>query len=137
MKCIFYNKKGYNNLLQPFMNYLDKEFNLKNTWNPPIDIFETDSCYCIISELPGINKEEINLFIEGKMLILSGEKKEILNERFFDNPRFHRIERPVGAFKREILLPDYVSVNDLNVELKNGILEIVLKKAEKKVIKVK
>jgi|GEM_PF-4733488 len=131
------NKKGYNNLLQPFMNYLDKEFNLKNTWHPPVDIFETDAYYCIISELPGIKKEDINLFIEGKILILSGEKRETLDERFFENPRFHRIERPVGAFKREITLPDYVSVNDLDVEFKDGILEIVLKKTEKKKIKVK
>lgn len=80
----------------------------------------------------------MKLYIDGRKLIISGEKKVCFDENSVKGKlNFYRIERPLGFFKREIVLPSYVeAVNNMNVKYKDGLLEIFLNKTKKRIIKV-
>ncbi|MGM0607110.1 MAG: Hsp20/alpha crystallin family protein [Candidatus Muiribacteriota bacterium] len=137
MKNLIKNKRGFHTLLEPFMNMLDREYGSKANWQPPVDIFETPDLFCIITELPGISKDSIKLYLEGKKLVIAGEKKECIDRNKLSGKiKFYRIERSLGSFKREIVLPGNVEVGNMKIEYNHGVLEIYLSKAQKTIIKV-
>lgn len=131
---------------QPFRSMLDSFF--KDTeFNPsfqdtffkmPVDIYEKDNKVNIDFELPGIDKKDINIELEGNNLTVSGkiEKDDEVKE---DN--YYRCERSYGEFSRSFTLPDGLKEKDLNAAYKDGILNISFPKTKeiesKKKIEVK
>jgi HSP20 family protein len=101
----------------------------EGTWNPVVDIYDTDNSTVIKADLPGIKKEEIAINIEGNILSLTGERKhddEVKKENFY------RRERAYGMFKREFTLPATVDHDKINAEFKDGVLKIEIPKPEEK-----
>jgi HSP20 family protein len=90
----------------------------------------------MIIDLPGVKKEDIKLYIDGRKLIIDGHKREYIRDRFCDSIKYHRIERPIGNFHREVVLPSYVELDDMKIEYTDGVLHIILKKPKKTVIRV-
>lgn len=103
--------------------------------SPNVDIYEKGNEFIINIELPGVNKEDIDLTITDDRLIVKGEIKRpegILQEDFIIN------ERVYGSFIRSINLPADVDRSSVKATLKNGILEIkVLKTVEAKPKEIK
>ena len=88
---------------------------------PPTDIFEDDEYFYMIMEIPGIPKEEVEIYIADDKLIILGERKfPVIN----DNSIFHLIERNYGEFKRVFQIPDYVDPDSISVKAKEGTLYI-------------
>lgn len=96
-------------------------------WSPPVDIFETAENIVIRVEVPGIEQHALDVEIKDNSLVVQGDRKfEEVEGR-----DYHRVERPYGTFRRVFALPMMVRQDQIQVVLKNGVLEITLLKEEK------
>lgn len=96
-------------------------------WSPPVDIFERPDGLVIRAEIPGVGKDDIDVRIENNVLTLHGERRR---EDGFDEAAAHRLERIYGSFTRSFSLPATVAAGKISAAYKDGVLEIVLPKAE-------
>ena len=96
------------------------------TWVPPVDIYETRDGFVIQVELPGVKKEDVGLELKENSLVLKGERRL---ERDVKEGA-HRTERVYGAFQRSFNLPTNINTSGVKASFKDGVLEIVLPKAE-------
>lgn len=97
-------------------------------WAPAVDVLETDTEFQIIAELPGVEKENVKLSVEGGVLAISGRREPAKEEK---GTRIHRIERASGSFLRSFSVPDSVDETKVKANYKNGILTVHLPKMEK------
>jgi HSP20 family protein len=98
-------------------------------WTPPADIYETDSGYLIAIDLPGIDREALELDVDDNRLAVKGT-------RVVEEPR-HRSERPGGRFVRTFSIPGSVDQGKIGAEYKDGVLKIRLpKRPEQKAQKI-
>jgi HSP20 family protein len=72
------------------------------TWEPPVDIFETERELWIIAALPGVESEDLAVSIEGQVLSFAGLRRLPAHAR---GAAIHRLEIPYGRFERSIRLP--------------------------------
>ena len=96
------------------------------TWSPSVDVFENEDELVLRAELPGVEREDIDIRVDQNTLELEGERK-LDNE--MEQGRTHRTERVFGAFKRRFTLPKDVDAAAIKAVHRNGVLEIVLPKA--------
>ena len=106
-------------------------------WVPLVDISETDKAFEIKVEIPDVNKEDVKVTVDNRVLTIWGERKQ---EKEEEGKKFHRIERYYGVFTRSFTLPDNVDENKVTATFKNGMLNLQIQKAKvaiKKAIEVK
>ena len=108
-----------------FSKGLENQYFTCGTWTPPIDIFETESHFSLKAELPGIDKDDVDVRVQDNVLTLKGVRYQC-EELKEDN--INRMERPYGKFSRSFTLPSNVDSDKISAKLKNGILEITLPK---------
>ena len=98
-------------------------------WNPAVDLYEKDDHFMIKAELPGVDKKDIKIDLQDRLLTLSGE-------RTFDNEveeeNYYRRERSYGKFQRAFTLPADVDSDKIKAEFKDGVLQIEVPKPEEK-----
>ena len=94
---------------------------------PLINLTEDGDNYYVRAELPGVKGDELDIQVTGKNLAISGERKIAAEE---EGARYHRREREAGTFSRMIGLPGDVDTDKVEAKLENGILSIVVSKAE-------
>ncbi len=102
----------------------------------PIDVIDEGDSIKIVADLPGFNKEDIEIWVEDGDLVIKAVRKEEKEEKA---ENYIRRERRFGEVYRKIAIPVEVDVDKIKATYNNGILEIVLpktEKAKKKVIKV-
>ena len=92
------------------------------------DIKDEGDKYVMESELPGFEKDDIKLDLNGSCLVISAEHKTENSEKD-DKGNYIRRERSYGSYKRSFDIPD-VDVEKINAEYKNGILTIDLPKKQ-------
>jgi len=97
------------------------------TWTPAVDIYETADTIVMKAELPGVAREDIQIQIDGNTLTLKGERRFA---RDVQEESYLRIERAYGSFHRSFALPATVQQENVRAVLKDGVLELVLPKAE-------
>ena len=104
---------------------------------PPVDIYSTGEHELVIkAELPGMNRDAIDITVENFTLTIRGEKK---TEHEIKDEQFHRVERSYGTFTRSFALPHTVDSNKVQAEYKDGVLTVKLplrEEAKPKQIKV-
>ncbi len=96
-------------------------------WLPHTDIHDTGNELIFKIDIPGMNKKDIEVNIEGKTLIIRGEKK--LEDEMQDKG-FLRSERFFGYFERALALTDDVDSNKIKAEYKDGVLSLTIAKKE-------
>ncbi len=96
---------------------------------PKVDVHEDDKAVYVKAELPGIDEKDLNITLKENVLTISGEKKEEKTEGD-KRKSYWYCERSFGSFTRTLALPDGIKRDDVNATYKNGVLEIVLQKAE-------
>ena len=107
-----------------------KDLTTTNTFWPRVDINDEKERVCVRAELPGLNKDDINVTIDNDILTISGEKKI---DRKSETGGYNHYERSYGAFERSFRLPDYVNKDKVDANFKNGVLELsLLKTGEQK-----
>lgn len=93
---------------------------------PPINVFRKDDDMILVAEIAGADKSKIDIQVKNNQIRLSG-KKEIGHE---EGVSIHRRERSSGDFDRVLTLPAEIDANKVTADYKNGILTVVLPRAE-------
>ncbi len=93
----------------------------------PLDVAENGDEVVVVAEIPGVKKDDIKVMLQDGVLTISGEKKAA---GLPDDARRHRAERDSGKFSRSLALPAAVNASAVSAELKDGILRVVIPKAE-------
>jgi HSP20 family protein len=89
---------------------------------PPVDIFETESGLAVVADLPGVEKEDVEVHVENDVLTLQGKPKTLLP----GEPHFR--EYQLQTFFRQFELGEAVDQDQIRAEMKNGVLTIYLPK---------
>jgi HSP20 family protein len=89
-------------LHQQFLNLQPFTGTREPSWEPPIDVIETDSEVLILIALPGVDPDEVVAVIDKGALVVSGRRVLPVELR---NARILRLELPQGRFERRIPLP--------------------------------
>jgi len=90
---------------------------------PPADLVELDAQYKIFIDLPGINKNSLQVLIKDRELYIQGEKPPIKSKE-----QYISLESGGGEYYRKISLPQEVDEDKIQARLQNGVLEIILPK---------
>ncbi len=101
-----------------------------------VDVYQSDSDFCIQAPIGGIDPEDIDISVENEMLVLKGERKEPEAEK--EKSYFYQ-ECYWGPFSRQIILPEDIDLERTKAFLRKGILTIKIpkvKKVKKKTIAV-
>lgn len=105
----------------------EREGILSANWTPSVDINETKDSYIVKSELPGVEKDDVDISIDDNLLVIRGEKRV---EAESDEDKKHRKECLYGSFERSFSLPKQVDVNRVEATFNNGVLKLDIPKAE-------
>jgi HSP20 family protein len=119
-------QQDMNKLLEGFTSRLTPT-EINAVWSPVVDIYEDTGNYVLKAELPGLTKDDIELSLENRTLTLRGERKM---EKDVKEDEYHVIERSYGRFVRTFTLPTFIEQEKISANFKEGILEVVLPKAE-------
>jgi len=92
---------------------------------PPVDIFETEEALTVVVDLPGVNKDSVDIRVQDSILTIKGKSDyrvptHVLREEF-----------KLQGYFRQFQLSDEVNQDKISAESKNGVLTIMLPKAEK------
>ncbi len=117
-----------------FFRGFDGPFAGYKAW-PAIDVAEEEDAIIVRAEVPGCKADDIDISVHGNVLTISGEKK--LSEEKKEKGYYH-VESTYGSFRRELTLPTDVDQSKIDAVCKDGVLSVILPKAEKaKAVKVK
>lgn len=94
---------------------------------PAIDIVDHPEQTELIAELPGIAKEDVHINVNNGLLTISGERKL---PAVPEKAQWIRNEVRTGPFSRSIQLPKQAKADGITAEMTNGVLKILLPKAE-------
>ena len=111
----------------------DEDFN--RVQRLPIDVYSTENELVLMASVPGLEADSVNITIEGDTLTISGEIPALI-----ENVDWQFVERYHGRFARTLQLNVPIDLDNVEATFKNGVLELVLPKAEAvkpKQIKVK
>jgi HSP20 family protein len=100
---------------------------ISSQWTPPVDIFEAGDLYVIKLEVPEVDKESIDITMEGNELTLTGERKI---EEGTEGEQYLRMERGYGTFTRSFSLTQAIDASGIKASIKDGILRVELPKKE-------
>jgi len=94
---------------------------------PLMNVTEDKENYYVRAELPGMKGDELEISITGNNLSISGERKIPSEE---ENAKYHRREREPGRFNRVLTLPGDLDASKVDARATDGVLTIILPKAE-------
>jgi len=97
-------------------------------WAPSCDIEEKEDRYVIKADLPGVDKKDIDVKLENGVISIRGEKQT--ETETGKGTKRHRTERFHGSFARSFTLPDAVKDERVEANYKDGVLSLVIPKAE-------
>lgn len=120
-------QREMNRLFDSFLQGREDNEEYRGAWKPDVDIRETPEAVVIMAELPGMQKQDIKVSIRDNILQLSGEKKQVSEQK---DESYHRVERSFGAFCRTFSLPSLVEADKITATFKDGVLHVRLPKAE-------
>ena len=95
-------------------------------WRPPVDIYEAADEVRIYLDLPGLQRESINIHLTGENLTVHGERRQ---EKREGSLAVH-VERAEGAFHRSFTLGIPLQADNVQASYRDGVLVITLPKAE-------
>ena len=106
-----------------------KEDEALSMWNfkPAVDVYDNDKDIVIKAELPGMDKKDMVVHVDGRFLTLKGERS---SENEVKEDKYHRRERSYGKFERVFTLPEEVDPDKITADYKDGILKIHIPKPE-------
>lgn len=97
----------------------------KNSWKPPLDMYETPERIIVIADLAGVEKEDLELEINSRAIRISGRR--LLNPPA-ENGRYRLAEIQYGTFDRVLYLPDPINPENAEAAFIKGLLHIHLPK---------
>jgi HSP20 family protein len=95
-----------------------------NLWEPPSDLFETESAYIVRVEIAGMRNQDFSVSIEGDLLVISGQRSDTPERR-----AFYQMEIRFGEFTVAVTLPGPVDEESASATYEDGFLFVTLPKA--------
>ena len=92
-------------------------------WSPPLTVWENGEGLLLLVEVPGVQRHDLRLADEGDSLTIQGRRTER-----GDGMRLRMNERPLGPFRRRIILPRGSGGGNVSARLHDGVLEIRIPK---------
>ena len=96
-------------------------------FTPPVDIEENTESFVVRADLPGVSQKDVKVTVMGDTLTIRGERT---HEKKENGGSLHRYERVQGVFERSFSLGTPVRNDKVKATFKDGVLEIVIPKAE-------
>jgi HSP20 family protein len=96
-----------------------------DVWAPPVDIEETDDAWIVEAELPGVERNDVDIEVRDSEVRISGELKERERQGIL-----RRRARRVGRFEFRVALPGDTDADNVDASMKNGVLTVRIPKAE-------
>jgi len=115
----------FENFLQP-MRWAEEEAGQGIA--PRLDVVERDNEFVVKAEMPGMKKDDIEVSLENGVLTITAETKSETEEK--EGDRVIRQERRYGQYLRSLRLGKEIDEKKVKANYKDGILELVLPKAE-------
>ncbi len=106
---------------------IDSFFEAKGQRIPTIDVVDRDADILVRAEVPGVDKKDIDVSLTDNLLTIKGQSSSEKKEEKGDY-RWHEISS--SSFARSVILPGTVDASKTSANLKDGVLEITLPKAE-------
>ena len=103
------------------------------SWVPLADLSETEDAYVAKVELPGVGKDQIDVQLQDRELVVSGEipeEEEKQDGGHNGGRRRHRSTRRTGRFELRAWLPGDVNADAVQGELSDGVLTLTIPKSE-------
>ncbi len=99
-------------------------------WVPAMDLVETEDHLVLRADLPGLDKEDVEIEVKDGVLTISGERR---TEHEDSADGYHRVERAYGRFSRSLSLPQGIDADQVQADFDKGVLEVrIPKPAERK-----
>jgi len=92
-------------------------------WKAPLAVWEDQEHFYVEVELAGVGRDEVDVSVQERQLLIAYNRKTPENRQFIYN------ERPYGSFQRRLALPESVNVDAIQAEMRDGMLYITLDKA--------
>jgi HSP20 family protein len=114
--------------LGEFDRLFEDAWGVPSGFQPRVDVAESETEYRITAELPGLEEKDFEIALESGVLTLKGEKR---SERDESSHGYRHVETVSGRFERRFQLPAEVEDSKVSAAYKNGVLTIIVPKAEK------
>ncbi|MFO8071311.1 MAG: Hsp20/alpha crystallin family protein [Polyangia bacterium] len=95
-------------------------------YSPAVDIYETEEAITLLADLPGVEKEKLDINVEDGRLTITGAVDE-------PDEKWEPIwsEYGIGGFTRSFQLGDTIDQSGISASLERGVLKLVLPKADR------
>jgi HSP20 family protein len=93
-------------------------------WSPGAEVSETDEAYVVHVDLPGVHKDQVEVQLQDRELVITGEIAES------GQGRRHRSSRRTGRFEFRTYLPGDVNADAVSAQLSDGVLTVTVPKSE-------
>ncbi len=94
---------------------------------PPLNVFRQGDDIVVVTEVPGVRKEDLQIQIKGNTIRIAGTKSVQYGER----ASLHRRERLAGTFDRAITVPVEIVADRMRAECRAGLLALHVPRAER------
>jgi HSP20 family protein len=138
--------RDFNRMIRRFEREFEDFWNIPSIWThdirrhgfsmpsieealPSIDLEDRGKDYRLTMDLPGFNKEDLDLEVTDDSLTIHARKKEEKEEK---NKNYVRKERAARSFFRRIPLPERILPDNAKASMNDGLLEVTLPKKEPK-----
>lgn len=98
-------------------------------WVPPMDLVEAGDEFVLRADLPGLDRDELELEVKDNVLTISGERRAEHEDR---KEGYHRVERSFGRFSRSLDLPEGIDASAVTADFDRGVLEVRIPKPEER-----
>lgn len=99
----------------------------QRVFTPGLDLTEEDGNYVVRADLPGVDRGNIEVSVEGQVLTISGKKEEAIQQKNAKG-QIIRQERQMGTFQRSMTLPGPIEATRVEAQMENGVLVITIPK---------
>ena len=96
-------------------------------FSPSMDVVDTDGEIEVSVDLPGMNKDDVDVSVQNDVLTVTGEKKD---ERTEKEKGYTYYERSFGSFQRRLRFPENVDTENIRAEFDKGVLKLTAPKRE-------
>jgi HSP20 family protein len=93
---------------------------------PPLNVFRKGDDVVIITEVPGVQKEHLQIQVKGNTIRIAGRK----SVQYDEHASLHRRERMAGSFDRTVTVPVQIDADKVRAECRDGILALYLPRTE-------
>lgn len=110
-----------------FENLGKKNADYGTTWAPSVNIHEDENSYNVEADIPGVNKDDLNVDVDNNILTIKAERK---SKDKIEKENYIRAESVYGTFARRLTIPETVDLTNIKAEYKDGVLKLTLPKKE-------